>query len=206
MRNWRNLFIMLGSLLMALPVLAGNTDDNRRRLLGASEENPADATWLITNPSFETGDLTGWTFVAYGSEGEVISPENYNDTGIKNYDLTNRDGLYLFNAYQWWCPSMSITQALNDVPCGEYELSAVICTWEGRNVFFSSNGSTVTKTGVNDQTGIPVSVPVTVGPDGVLSITVGSNAVWWIEGHGNETQTFFKLDDVRLTCKGLYEN
>lgn len=24
---------------------------------------PADATWLITNPSFETGDETGWTLI-----------------------------------------------------------------------------------------------------------------------------------------------
>ena len=177
-----------------------------KALRSASSTNPLNATWLITNPSFETGDETGWTFVAYNSEGGVISPEDYNDTGIKDYNLTNKDGLHLFNAYQWWCPSMSITQTVNDVPCGEYELSAVICTWEGRNVFLSANGSTVTETGVNDVTGIPVTIPIMVGVDGKLMITAGSNSVWWTEGHDTESQTFFKLDDVQLKCTKLYES
>ncbi|MBR5697226.1 MAG: dockerin type I repeat-containing protein [Prevotella sp.] len=178
----------------------------KKLLKSASTTNPLNATWLITNPSFETGDMTGWTFVAYNSDGEVISPEDYNDTGLKDYNLTYKDGLYLFNAYQWWCPSMSITQTVNDMPCGEYELSALLCTWEGRNVFFSANGSTVTKTGVNDIIGIPVTIPIMVGADGKLMITAGSNSEWWNAGHEGETQTFFKLDDLRLVCKKLYQS
>ena len=30
---------------------------------------PADATWLITNPSFETGDETGWTLIGKDPNG-----------------------------------------------------------------------------------------------------------------------------------------
>lgn len=194
-------------MMTALPMLAGNTNENRRRLLGASDENPVDATWLITNPSFETGDLTGWTTYSANSDyqGNGTDPEiaarNDND-----YRITGMQGDWLFNAFQWWTGALSISQVVANVPSGVYELSGIVCTWDGREVYLSGNGATVTATGVNDKTGIPVSVPVVVEADGVLSITVGSNGAWWIEGHEDETRTFFKLDDVRLMCKGLYEN
>lgn len=192
-------------MMTALPVLAGNTIDNRRRLLGASEENPVDATWLITNPSFETGDLTGWT--TYCSAGDYQGDGTDPEIAVRSdYTMTGKQGDWLFNAYHWWSGALSVSQVVAHVPCGEYDLSAVVCTWGGREAYLSTNGATVTATGVNDQTGIPVTVPVTVGPDGMLTITVGSHAAWWLEGHEGETQTFFKLDDVRLTCRGLYEN
>ena len=192
-------------MMTALPVLAGNTNDNRRRLLGASEENPVDATWLITNPSFETGYLTGWK--TYSSNADYQGDGTDPEIAVRSdYTMTGKQGDWLFNAYQWWSGSLSVSQVVENVPSGVYELSAVVCTWDGREVYLSGNGEKVTATGVNDATGIPVSVPVVVGEDGVLTITAGSYGAWWVEGHEGETQTFFKLDDVRLTCKGLYEN
>ena len=192
-------------MMTALPVLADNTNDNRRRLLGASEENPVDATWLITNPSFETGDLTGWT--TYCSAGDYQGDGTDPEIAVSSdYTMTGKQGDWLFNAYHWWSGALSVSQVVENVPSGVYELSAVVCTWDGREVYLSGNGEKVTATGVNDATGIPVSVPVVVGEDGVFTITAGSYGAWWVEGHEGETQTFFKLDDVRLTCKGLYEN
>ena len=192
-------------MMTALPVLAGNTNDNRRRLLGASEENPVDATWLITNPSFETGDLTGWK--TYSSNADYQGDGTDLEIAVRSdYTMTGKQGDWLFNAYHWWSGALSVSQVVENVPSGVYELSAVVCTWDGREVYLSGNGEKVTATGVNDATGIPVSVPVVVGEDGVLTITAGSYGAWWVEGHEGETQTFFKLDDVRLTCKGLYEN
>ena len=192
-------------MMTALPMLAGNTNENRRRLLGASDESPVDATWLITNPSFETGDLTGWTTYSANSDyqGNGTDPE----IAVRSdYTMTGKQGDWLFNAFQWWTGALSISQVVANVPSGVYELSGIVCTWDGREVYLSGNGATVTATGVDDHTGIPVSVPVVVEADGVLSITAGSNGAWWIEGHEEETRTFFKLDDVRLMCKGLYEN
>lgn len=192
-------------MMTALPVLAGNTNDNRRRLLGASEESPVDATWLITNPSFETGDLTGWT--TYCSAGDYQGDGTDPEIAVRSdYTMTGKQGDWLFNAYHWWSGALSVSQVVENVPSGVYELSAVVCTWDGREVYLSGNGEKVTATGVNDATGIPVSVPVVVGEDGMFTITAGSYGAWWVEGHESETQTFFKLDDVRLTCKGLYEN
>lgn len=192
-------------MMTALPVLAGNTNDNRRRLLGASEESPVDATWLITNPSFETGDLTGWK--TYSSNADYQGDGTDQEIAVRSdYTMTGKQGDWLFNAYQWWSGSLSVSQVVENVPSGVYELSAVVCTWDGREVYLSGNGEKVTATGKGDATGIPVSVPVVVGEDGVFTITAGSYGAWWVEGHESETQTFFKLDDVRLTCKGLYEN
>lgn len=171
----------------------------------ASATNVMDVTWMVANPSFETGDVRGWTYAAYNSEN-VIAPEEYNDFGAKDYGMTNKDGQYLLNAYQWWCTSMSISQTVLGLPSGEYELSGVVCTWEGREVTFSGNQTTVTTTGINDATGIPVSMNIAIGNNKRLTISAGSTGQWWVNGHEGETQTFFKLDNVQLKCKGLYLN
>lgn len=165
----------------------------------ASDTNPLNATWLITNPTFETGDETGWTLVDK-------DPNGNDEFKTRDYGMSGKDGNFLMNAYQWYAPNLSVTQTVNNVPSGVYELSGMVATWEGREVFFSANETTVTNTGINDATGIPVTIPVTIGIDGKLVISAGSTGLWWVDGHSGETQTFFKLDDVRLTCKGVYLN
>ena len=170
----------------------------RQQLQKASSTNPVDATWLITNPNFETSDETGWTPV--GKE------DGNNEFKVRDYGMSEKDGYYLFNAYQWWGASLGVTQTVENVPSGVYELSAVVATWEGREVSTTVNGNTVTKTGKGDGTGINVTIPVVVGSDGLLGITVGSTGQWWVAGHEGETQTFFKVDNVHLVCKGLYLN
>ena len=88
-------------MMTALPMLAGNANENRRRLLGASDENPVDATWLITNPSFETGDLTGWTMTP--SEGSDMGAREVEMVETdRAYPLTGHDGNWIANLYTWW--------------------------------------------------------------------------------------------------------
>ena len=169
----------------------------RTQLLSASTTNPVDATWLITNPSFETGDETGWTFHINPNEGAE-------DVKVCNFGMSYKEGGYLMNVYQWWSSSLSVSQTVENVPSGEYTLSGVVCTWPDRTVFFSGNDVTVNKTGTDDATGIPDSLDVIVGIDSKLTITAGSTAQWWNSGHEGESQTFFKLDNVQLTCKQLY--
>ena len=173
----------------------------RTPLYTATPDSPVDATYYVVNPSFETGDETGWTL-----NGKVA-----NDDGTENvefrtreYGMTNKHGSYLMNAFQWWSPSLSVSQTVVDIPSGEYELSGVVATWENRTVTFTGNENTITTNGQGDGTGIRVSTPVTIGKEGKLVISAGSTGQWWIEGHENETRTFFKLDDVQLKCKQLY--
>ena len=175
------------------------TSAHRDELLAASPTNPVDATCFITNPSFETGDETGWTLIGKDPNG------NDEFATHSKYDMTGKEGGYLLNAYQWWSPDLGVTQTI-DLPSGDYTLSAQLCTWEGRTVTLTANGTTVTVDGQNDATGIPLAVDVTVGESGRLTLTAGSTGLWWLEGHGGETQTFFKVDDLHLTCHGITLN
>lgn len=190
-----------GILTLAILVMAGSVAaQNADRLAGASADNPVDATWLLVNPSFETGDETGWTLTGRDPNGN----DEFRTTD--RYGMSGKAGDYLMNAYQWWAPLLAVSQTVENVPTGSYEVSAVVATWEGRTVDFTAGGTTVTAAGRGDQTGITVTVPVTVGNDQTLTISCGSTGQWWVPGHEGEVQTFFKLDDVRLVCRGLFLN
>jgi len=80
-----------------------------------------DVTNKITNPSFETGDLTGWTV---GSSS---------DTGVKpvsnpTYATAGCDGSYVFNT--WW-QGIPITQEVKELQNGLYTLSALVTSGNG---------------------------------------------------------------------------
>ena len=62
------------------------------QLYSASSTNPVDATWLITNPSFETGDETGWTLIGK-------DPNGNDEFKTRDYGMSGKDGQYLMNAY-----------------------------------------------------------------------------------------------------------
>ena len=169
----------------------------RSELLKASASNPVDATWLITNPSFEAGE-TGWTLIGK-------DPNGNDEFAARDYGMTGKEGGYVMNAYQWWAPQLAVSQTI-DLPSGDYTLTAQLCTWEGRSVSLTANSSTVTVDGQNDATGIPVSIDLAIGQSGRLTMTAGSTGLWWTEGHEGESQTFFKIDDLRLTCRGITLN
>ncbi len=173
----------------------------------ASDANKIDMSWLIMNPSFETGAMQGWTFAAFNDQGEEYT--EYNDVKVCKsediYTMSNTDGTYLMNAYQWWAPSMNLSQVVKDIPSGKYELSAIVSTWADREMTFAGNGASVTTRGAGDAVGIPVAFDVDVDGSGELTITASATADWWSNGHPeNASQTFFKVDNVQLRCKGLY--
>ena len=172
------------------------TEAMRQQLYTATASQPVDATWLIVNPSFETGDVTGWT--------RIPNVTDDNEFNTRELGMTDKEGGYLFNAYRWWTSSLEVTQTVEHVPSGKYELSAVVATWANRDVTFTGNSSSVTKTGINEDTGIPLSLSLTITGNDILTISAGSTAQWWVSGHEEEKQTFFKLDDVRLICQGIF--
>ena len=178
-------------------LMAMYTAARRSELLKASASNPVDATWLITNPSFEAGE-TGWTLIGKDPNGNV-------EFTARDYGMTGKEGGYVMNAYQWWAPQLAVSQTI-DLPSGDYTLTAQLCTWEGRTAFLTVNGTSATIVGQNDATGIPVSIGLAIGQSGRLTMTAGSTGQWWTEGHEGETQTFFKVDDLRLTCRGITLN
>lgn len=160
-----------------------------------TSSSPADFSGLITNPSFETGDETGWTLNGKDSDN--------NEFKVKNNSMSYKDGNYLMNAYQWWAKSLGVSQTIIGIPSGIYELSGVVATWSGRNVSFSGNDVTTTKAGLGEDVGIKVTNNISITNDKLI-ISAGSTGQWWVEGHEGETQTFFKLDNVQLKCKALF--
>lgn len=92
----------------------------------ASDANPIEITNVITNSSFETGDLTGWA-TASGT-GDTGSKDNTNAT----YTVNNADGAYVFNT---WSSSaieggFFVTQDIEDIdlPAGTYELKCLVAS------------------------------------------------------------------------------
>ena len=79
-------------------------------------EPGTDMTDKIVNPSFETGDLTGWTV---GSSADTGVKPNSNAT----YATEGCDGDYLFNT--WW-QGIPITQTVTNLANGKYELKALM--------------------------------------------------------------------------------
>ena len=177
--------------------------NKRNQLLQAINGSaPLNATWRIVNPSFETGDETGWTLIGK-------DPAGNDEFKTCDYGMTGRDGNYLMNAYQWWASSLSVQQTVTEVPSGNYDLTAMVASWEGRTVTFSGNNTTVSGTGIDDATGVPVSLNLNIGNKQELTITARSTTDWWSEGRtptDKDNKCFFKLDDVRLSCKSVFLN
>ena len=102
----------------------------------------------LTNPSFETGDLTGWTV---GESSDTGARSTTNDT----YKMTNSEGNYLFNT--WW-QGIPITQTIQSLPAGTYTLSSVVAS-DGATVYMisgdDSNEYVYTET-TNAGVGIPL--------------------------------------------------
>ena len=92
----------------------------------------------LTNPSFETGNLTGWT-TTNGEDTGV--KENSNDT----YKTTGVDGSYLFNT--WW-HGYPVTQTIAELPAATYKLSALITSGGGYQTLFANNseGAEISRT------------------------------------------------------------
>ena len=77
----------------------------------ASADNPLDMTGRITNPSFETGDLTGWTATNMGP--------------MDNDFFTVMQGTWYVEKWTWRGNSVGdgrISQKLTDIPAGRYRL------------------------------------------------------------------------------------
>ena len=159
---------------------------------------PVDYTSKITNPSFETGDVTGWT----------VTPSDGSDVGARTYTLTGMEGTYVGNFFTWW-GNVSIEQTVSNLPAGTYKISAIMGTWAQRYTMgFSVNGNIINRKGTGADNGIPVSQTLTLtGSSNSITIKAFQNADWWSTGRGGDNSGglgtdecgFFKIDDIRLT-------
>lgn len=141
--------------------------------------NGADMTLAIINPSFEKGNLTGWT-----------ASKTNGDTGVKAnngvYAVDNADGNYLFNTWDGDATGYDITQTLTDMPAGKYLLKASFAGYIGGKVNLIGNDEQTTFT--NTATGTSTEVSLEFNAlNGTITLGAG-NADHW-----------YKVDNFHLT-------
>ena len=162
------------SLLAAYLAYAPKAEANEGTLFNVSS--------VIVNPSFETGDYSGWDVKA-GS-----------DTGVKansnaDYTMEGCDGEYLFNT--WGGSDLSISQVVKGLPAGIYSLHAVVATDAAALFELSAGENTVTYRGSNKSTGYDMALGNFEHKGGDLLIKVAAVGDGW-----------FKVDNFRIYCEG----
>ena len=155
----------------------------------ANKGDKFDITFLITNPSFETGDMTGWTAV------------NSSDTGVKEqsngtYSITSgatTDGKYLFN--NWGGTNeLYVQQTIKNLPAGAYTLSAILAGFNGEELILAANDNKNSVIVDGDQTTgyiVEVSFTLTETSDVVIK---ASNT----KGVEGSNASFIKADNFNL--------
>lgn len=148
----------------------------------------ADMTWAITNPSFETGDYTGWsTTVGW-------------DTGVKpqengTYTIAGTDGRYLFNTWNNdgnatnSGVNAAITQTITGIPNGKYKVTAMVATDANNSINLTANSKTTNIAASTNgaSSGVFPEVECEVTQNKLEIQVAGKNNCW------------YKCDDFRLT-------
>ena len=148
-----------------------------------------DFTTAILNPSFETGDMTGW------------SAESRNDTGVKRndnatYSITSGaavDGDYLFNSWGGTAEN-NVYQTIPSLPAGTYQLSALLASFNGEEVVLAANEETNSVTISGDKTtGYTVNVIFTLAAAADVVIKASNT-----KGADGSDASFIKADNFTL--------
>lgn len=135
--------------------------------------SPEDCTNLISNASFEMGNMTGWN----------VSDNNPGETGVftaaaKNF--SNADGTYIYQSWGWWHSTFDVYHDPVTLSPGKYTLTARLASFVGRNLqlqvlvgdsVIASNSLTTT----TDRTGVDVSVTFTLDSETAVVFKALSN-------------------------------
>ncbi len=157
----------------------------------------ADMTSAIINPSFEFGELWGWS---YTNSADTGVKENSNST----YKTTGCDGSYLFNT--WWTGT-PITQTLNNLPDGKYRLSALVASDANANIYLVANDNRTLTTISSDGTnGTFVEATIDIYLKDGESLTIGAVGGNNDGSYNADGYWWYKADNFRLTRLGDWEN
>lgn len=132
----------------------------------------SDMTYLITNPSFETGDMTGWTVDGQGDTGAK-------STSNSVYAMQGSDGDYLFNTWNNGV-GYALSQKITKLPAGKYKVTAVVGTDAGKKITLNANNSkaSVDSSASGKGVGVTASCEAFVS-DGNLTISVATTDDSW---------------------------
>lgn len=163
---------------------------------GEGAGDVSDVTYLIMNPSFETGNMDGWT---------AGKPSQGGDVGVKKseeqYETSGTDGQYLFNTwsvsdtYIYGSAEHFVRQTLTNMRPGEYRLQALASsnTYQGPNApveLFGNSYSTSFVPPSKSSFKETYEVTIFLMPS-ETSLTIGMRSTGW-----------FRADNFRLTYYG----
>jgi len=142
----------------------------------------------MTNPSFETGDLTGWKVTTSGSDTGLQSTTN------TKYAMEKSDGAWLFNTWSGSKTTLDIShEQITDLPRGKYTVKGIFGGYADASTIDLTANDVTSKLDMSDKTAATVgyenSVETEVTSAGTLDISVSNT------GLGS---TFFKADDFHL--------
>lgn len=145
-------------------------------------EDDTELTDVIINPSFETGDKTGWTDDTTGDKMDVMNSDN----------LAGKDGTYWVERW-WWDSTINIHQTTQELPAGYYTITARAKAESGNTI------SVYAKTGSNE------AVTTSVGDADDYSVELYLNSADTIRlglMGTHVSQTHIAVDNFRLTYLG----
>ena len=147
-----------------------------------------DYTSAIINPSFETGDMTGWS-----AESRTDTKVWPNSNGT--YTTSGVDGSYLFNSWGGTAEN-NVYQTIKNLPAGTYTLSALLAGFNGESLVLAANATTNSVTVTGDKTvGNTVNVVFTLA-DAADVVIKASNT----KSQDGSDASFIKADNFRLTA------
>lgn len=140
-----------------------------------------DYTFLMENPSFETGDLSPW-----------MATQGY-DTGVKpntdDFSFSGADGNYLFNTWNGSAIDFNVAQTVTNLRDGLYRLSALVASDAGNVITLTAGKATADVTAIDKHTGVNISVDNVEVVNGELFVKASSKG-------------WFKADNFRLEYMG----
>lgn len=176
-------------------VLCKQVDAAYKRALIASlnNETSGDMTALIENPSFETGDMTGW--VSDFAKGDVGVKANSNNT----YTSQGCDGENLFNSYNGDNETTApyVYQTISGVKNGLYEVKALLTSFDGRSVFLIGNNSHKAIVAENKGKFTEATLQFLV-EDGNITIGAVGGSGEKYDKYNHTKGCFFKADNFRV--------
>lgn len=160
-----------------------------------------DMTWMITNPSFETGDWTGWTTVI-GWDTQVLHVTHQNATTIA-------DGQYVVNTWNDNADATNsgvnapVYQTLKGLPNGRYRLTAYVASDGGNQVtaYATVNGENKYAAVSSENNATFVTSTVEFDVTGNTDVTIGAVGLRSGEFYA-EGGCWYKCDNFRLTYLG----
>ncbi len=145
----------------------------------------ADMTWAITNHSFETGNMNGWTVEQTG-DTQVASQDH------PTYSTVGTDGRYVFNTWNAGNGN-PISQTVTGIPNGTYKVTAMVASTEGQQIkLIANDAETIIDAAVAN---VVVGEKIGVYPE-VTCIVTNNELTITVEGVNN---IWYKADDFHLT-------